>query len=382
MKIISSLLLFVFSQCYVFAQIEGELLDYTNRLDIGLEKDSSFAGFPHKFRQVSVIDLRDDTAAIGFYSVTATEAFKYGVKPGGLVPNKELSARSKVYYCSPSLQNGMEAWITRYLQCEKSDATGNNLFIAIKKLWLTPQIEKSRFDESQSRTSDKWYAGILCKLEFYLEKDSVYFPLYRIDSSFVFDDLLYDYAGMRFVDKGGEFFIAALKTSLEKLRDIKYDEIIAKRRKLNIQDIYQKYLQDKEMPIFSATVFNKGVYKNLDEFRNNAPSIKDYEFRKGQLGDILYVKEGDDEYPLRNNYGYCDGANIFINSGDKYSKLVRQGRTFYFYGIKDVTRKSKIIFMKSMANGLGYATNSGEKKSVYKKEFKYYELDMETGEVY
>jgi hypothetical protein len=380
MRIIFSVLSLLAGNNIVFAQIEGELLDYTNRLEIGLEKDSSFASFPTKFRQVNVIDLRDDTAAVGYYSVTPQEAFKYGVKAGGSVPNKELSARSKVYYCNPSLQNGMALWLNRYLLCNKNNTEKNKLLVVVKKMWLSPQIDKPRFDESQYRTSNKWYAGVVCKLEFYLERDSVFYPLYKIDSSFVYDDLLYDYAGLRFVDRGREFFIAALKTSLEKLPDIKFDEIIEKRKKLNIQDICKKNLQSRETPILQATVFNKGVYKTLEEFKNNSPSLKEYEFHKGPLGDILYVKEGIDEYPVRNNYGYCDGTDIFINSGDKYSILIRQGRTFYFYGIKDVTRKSKIVFMKS--SGFGYATNSGEKKSVYKKEFKYYELDMETGEVY
>jgi len=31
---------------------------------------------------------------------------------------------------------------------------------------------------------------------------------------------------------------------------------------------------------------------------------------------------------------------------------------------------------------LNYAANTGEKKSVYKMELKYYQVDMETGEAY
>ena len=97
------------------------------------------------------------------------------------------------------------------------------------------------------------------------------------------------------------------------------------------------------------------------------------------MGDILFVKEGAQEYPTRNVWGYCDGSSIFINSGDKYSKLIRQANTFYFYGIKEIARRSKIRFMK--ASPLNYAANSGEKKSVYKKNLKYLLLDMESGEV-
>ncbi len=111
-----------------------------------------------------------------------------------------------------------------------------------------------------------------------------------------------------------------------------------------------------------------------------APSISSYELRKGSIGDILYIKEGDSEYPTRDVWGFCDGKDIFINSGDKYSKLMRRENTFYFFGIKGVVQKSKHIAM--MSSGLNYAMNTGPKKTVYKLDLKYYQIDMETGEVY
>ena len=126
--------------------------------------------------------------------------------------------------------------------------------------------------------------------------------------------------------------------------------------------------------------FKKGVYKNFEEFKMNSPSLTDYDLRVGKLGDILYVKENGLEYPERKAWGFCNGTDIFINSADKYSKLIRRGNTFYFLGIKGIIRKTKHDLTRASIFNL--ATNSGVKYISYSKISKYYKVDMETGEVY
>lgn len=365
----------------IIAQIEAKNLDYNNKLEISLEKDSSSNSLGDRIHSVNVIDVRDDTVAIGYYSVTPMEAFKYRVKAGASKKDKNTDAWSKVYHCTPSLKEGMISWVTDYFGFRGNGSVKNSLLIVVKKLWLSSEADKPRFDVEQKRpAANGWNSGVLCKLEFYLERDSIFYPLYRVDSIFTFDDWLYDYAGIKFRNNGSIFLTLALKSSLVKLIDIKPEEIIAKRRKLSFREIYNEYSNKNDVPILQAVALNSGVYTTYAEFKNNQPSIKDYELRNGSMGDILFVKEGKEEYPTRNAWGFCDGNNIFINSGDKYSKLVRQANTFYFYGLKEVTKKNKHVFMKS--SGFNYATNSGEKKSVFKMELKYYQIDMETGEPY
>ena len=112
----------------------------------------------------------------------------------------------------------------------------------------------------------------------------------------------------------------------------------------------------------------------------NAPSVAEFEYRKGKMGDVLYVKEGGNEFPDRTAWGFCDGKNIFINSSDIFSELIRDGNTFYFNGVKSITKKAIHNLMKTSL--LNIATNTGEKHSVYSVDKKYYQIDMETGEVY
>ncbi len=381
MRIIAFVTLFVTINSPLFAQIEAKMIDFNNRLEIELEKEVSSTSFSNSIYAVNVLDFRDDTAVVGYHYLKEGDARRYLVQPGTLPKKKYNDAWSKVYHCSPSLSSGFAIWMNEYLQCQKNESAKNKLLIVVKKFWLSSEADEIRYDNDKNgQAINGWDAGVLCKLEFYLQKDSVFFPLYRIDSVFTFKERLNDYRGTRFVDNADIFVASVLKSSLQKLTDIKQDEIIAKRKKLLLSDINRDFLKKTTEPVLNAVYFKKGAYKSFEEFKLNAPSISQYELREGPGGDILYVKEGDAEFPTRDAWGFCDGKDFFINSGDKYSKLVRRENTFYFFGIKGVVQRSKHIAM--MSSGLNYAMNTGPKKTVYKLDLKYYQIDMDTGEVY
>jgi hypothetical protein len=92
------------------------------------------------------------------------------------------------------------------------------------------------------------------------------------------------------------------------------------------------------------------------------------------------VPQDDNEYPFRNAWGYCDSLNLFVNSGDKYAKLIKRQKSFYFAGFKGIERKMKYDVLSSSL--LGLATDTGRKHSKFIKTIKYYKVEMETGEVY
>ncbi len=381
MRIIVFIILALVICSPVVAQIESKAIDFNNKLEINLEKEVFTHSFSNSFHSVHVIDVRDDTMAVGYHYLKPGDAVRYLVQPSASPKKKDNDIWSKVYHCSPALSYGFAEWINEYLQCKKNESVKSKLLIVVKKFWLSSEADEIRYENDKiGQAMNGWDAGVLCKLEFYLEKDSVFFPLYRIDSVFTFKERLNDYRGTRFVDNAGSFVISVLKSSLEKLADIDTDEVIAKRRKLSYNDIYLAYHRKMDVPVLKAIDLKKGVYKTFEEFKSNAPSIIDYEFRKGTAGDVLYVKEEGSEYPTREAWGFCDGKDIFINSGDKYSKLVRRENTFYFFGVKGMTQKTKNDFWTS--SSLNYISGNGPKKTVYKLDLKYYQIDMDTGEVY
>jgi hypothetical protein len=181
-------------------------------------------------------------------------------------------------------------------------------------------------------------------------------------------------------DNTSLFITSALRNSLSKLFTVNVDKVFVNARRLSIADIYTSIKRNRAMPILNTISFTKGVYKTFDEFKMNAPSLKDYELRKSELSDLLYVKENNAEYPERNAWGYCDGTNIFINSGDKYSIAIKNQDAFYFEGIKGITRKTKHdVPYTSLFN---VVTNTGRKVTKFKGVMKYYQIDMETGLAY
>lgn len=381
MRIIVFVTLFITIYCPLFAQIEAKTIDFNNKLEIELEKEVSSNSLSNSIHSVNVIDFRDDTAAVGYHYLKEGDARRYLVQPGTLPKNKHNDAWSKVYHCLPSLSTGFTAWINEYLQCKKNESAKNKLLIVVKKFWLSSEADEIRFEnDKKGKAINGWDAGVLCKIEFFLEKDSMFFPLYKIDSVFTFKERLNDYRGTRFVDNAASFVTSVLKSSLEKFTIINMDEIIAKRKRLSFDDINRGFSKRINIPVLNAVGFKKGAYKNFEEFKLNTPSIAWYQLREGPGGDILYIKEGDSEFPTRNTWGFCDGKDVFINSGDKYSKLVRKENTFYFFGVKGMTQKTKNDFWTSSA--LNYMSGNGPKKTVYKLDLKYYQVDMDTGEVY
>jgi hypothetical protein len=177
------------------------------------------------------------------------------------------------------------------------------------------------------------------------------------------------------------FFIAeSLKFALQKLAIVNLTDIWARKKKLQFQSILENNSKALQLPVLETASYKKGVYKNFEEFKNNTPSVTEYELRKGELGDVLYVKEGTTEYPERKAWGFCDGVDLFIHSGDKYSKLLRRQNSFYFGGIKGIARKIKYDPFHSTGSGL--MAHSGSLNTTFSKIIKYYKVDMETGLVY
>jgi hypothetical protein len=344
------------------AQIEPRPIDFSNHIEPLLEREVSINPMVDKIRRATIIDARDDSSEIGYYSTSKGQILMPGLKSPALGSNTKKNW-PKVYYI-PSFTDSIS---------KEDGLSQNSLLVVIKKLWLSEEAAPILFENGKrGLPMNGWDGGIVCKFEFYLEKDSFFYPLYRVDSIFTFKDELPGFAG--------SFITAALKKSLDNLFTMDLANVISKRRKLFLTDIVQEYTKNKELAIFKSATFKKGVYKNFEEFKRNSPSIPEYEFKKTEMGDLLYVKENNSEYNLRTAWGFCDGLNLFINSSDKYSKLVQRGNTFYFSGIKGVSKNT--VHDIPYTSIFNLATNTGRKKTVFKGILKYYQVDMETGEAY
>jgi hypothetical protein len=308
----------------------------------------------NNINRLAIFDWRDDTTSIGYCF-------------------SGMPKRTKRMVFDTAAGIVIKDWFCSYLNVGPQNKWGDQLVIILKKLRLSNEANLRVFENGhQGQAQNGWDEGVSLKIEFYLNKNEVYYPLYRYDS-------VLSIVG-KLPGDAASFLSKAFESASNKLFTLKLNEIPASIRQLTLHDIAKKASKERSVPILIETAYRKGVYKTFDEFRNNAPSVTDFEYKKGKFGDMLYVREGDTEYPDRTAWGFCNGKNIFINSSDLFSELIREGNTFYFKGIKSVTRKARHNMMKTSM--LNLATNTGEKRTSYSIDNRYYQVDMETGEVY
>ena len=353
MKGVVIFLNFVLFSFVSFSQVKTEVIKAGDTIQIKLDDLKASQSISRNIRSLRVIDLRDDTSSLGYY-VT------------------KVSKKIMRLTFDSTTDCVLENWISNYLKIDKGNV-GDKLNVCLKKLRLSNEATLRVFENGhEGQPQNGWDKGILIKMEFYLDKGQFYYPLYRYDSLMNIDGKLPDDAA-DFLTKG---FISAFA----KLLRLNLESIPESIRKLTLEDIVAQNIKEATAPVLIETAYKKGVYKTFEEFKLNAPSVNEFEYKKGKFGDMLYVKEGDKEFPDRSAWGFCDGKNLFINSSDIFSELIRDGNTFYFRGIKSITKRVMHNPMKTSLFNI--VTNTGEKRSVYSVNKKYYQIDMETGEVY
>lgn len=356
MKTLPILILFLFAKSSLLcAQIETPTLKKEHVMDVSLDSVVGNLSVSKAFHSVEVIDLRNDTSGVGYYSSTI------------------LGTTTKKIILQGGCSFAVKSWMSGYVNLKNSFDTVNSLFAVIRRLRISeemvPEISGSNL---KGNAENGWENGVSVKIEYYYRQGKEYLPLYRFDSLLIFKE--------QFFKNAGNFITVSLIASLQRIKEINIDVVKEKGRKIALSDILNRVTKIYQIPIFKDVIYKKGVYANFEEFKMNSPSTDDYEFREGKLGDILYVKKDGKEYPERNAWGFCDGKNIYIYSADKFSQLLREGNTFTFRGMKSITRKVSHNLLKSSV--LNLVTNTGEKKTNFKMKLKYYQLDMETGEIY
>lgn len=108
-------------------------------------------------------------------------------------------------------------------------------------------------------------------------------------------------------------------------------------------------LKENNYPIVNDKTFNKGVYRNFIEFRDNAPGISGFDFkeRSRAMSDATAATRGVIKTKgevLENAWGYCDGEQIFIKVGEEFFPVFQEDRIFWFdgYDISDFRTKVSI----------------------------------------
>ncbi|HEV2353363.1 MAG TPA: hypothetical protein VGR89_03925 [Puia sp.] len=301
------------------------------------------------FGYFEVIDERADTAIIGVQ---------------GNLPMRSHAFDRQLVFRDPATRE-----IGTYLNRFFIHAGGPDTAVVILRcLWLsdtdplTDDHGTVNINENAPRRTH-----IRLRAEIYARHNGRYLPLIRVDT--LDPTRLVSYSILRSTYLGWEKELASLFTQVTEKAILAYGRKAASGRRISWEDIRRFNAARFDIPIFDTARLKRGVYTAFEEFRNNDPSIHDFEVLP-QNGDLaLYLKNGDGtSYYTHNAWGFCNGKQVFLMRDGLLHLLHQDGNLFYFYGI-DIPSADLLALPLSVFNG------SQEQHCIYV-------VDMDTGQFY
>jgi hypothetical protein len=306
---------------------------------------------PDAFRPFShfeVIDERPDTTRIGVH--------------GNLPMNSHKFDRQLTFPDPAALE--LSRYLNRYFVHPDAPDTA---LVVLRQLWLSDTdpyfpVAGPYRPASQGQQPEKTH--IRLKAEVYARRDNRYLPLVRIDTLQATANVTYNTVKCTY--NGWEKELVAL---LEELTE--NAALAAARKESSIKwitwDDIQRFNQTRfTVPIFNSPTLSRGVYASFEEFRDNAPSIRDFEIKKNSGALAIYLKGGDGtSYYTHNAWGCCDGRQVFLMQDGLLKPLRKAGNSFCFYGIEP----------DELAPAPGTFGGHTERHCLYI-------IDMDTGDIY
>jgi len=278
---------------------------------INLKNPFDLSFQPGVFNHFEVIDERSDTARIGIHPYVPTFGSNY--------------ARQLVFHHSASVE------LAGYLDAHFANPAGRyTALIVLRNLWLS---DANYLREDLLKDHSKWHerTHIRLKAEIYATKDSLYMPVLRYDTVQVYRQ------NHRYT---GESYYSSWEYNLARVLNTMADS--ASRLTLSREGHSPLVSRDEirsfnksrfTPPISIAAMPEAGVYASFDEFRNNAPSIHDFEVKKEDGDRLLYIKDPYGRtYYSHDAWGYCNGNEIFVMRDGVLCRVWREGNAFYFVG--------------------------------------------------
>ena len=317
------------------------------------------------FKSIKIIDSRYDTSKFGY------------MLEGGL--SKKRMFRKMLL--SGGVANAIESYYNDYYE---GSFTQNDfeLLIVMKRFWLAGNV-RSNTKRVETANSVGGTDNLYCKWEYYLGKDGKYLPVKRMDTIMRVDEDLARYIGEEFSEKRLSYFKYVLKALIEILdysNAVKQFNTQPNKTLVEIKEFNKKM---NLIPVLQDTCFKKGVYLSFEDFKNNQPSIIDFQKKKMRYGTInteVYLENMKGE-TISNYWGYSDGKEFRYGMLGN-DKIYRVQNTFCFF-IKVVgyyiNQGNNNAYDRLFEDGV--TTNNTLSKEKY-EIWVPFQIDMETGEIY
>jgi hypothetical protein len=315
------------------------------------------------FNGLDVYDKRNDSSFVGFY--------------------KTKHSRTKSFVTILKTENATSTSLYSFLepQIAFDQQSSYRLVLLIRKLWLSKEIENTEVRDYNIKMQKALLPGINTCFEFYAKQGEQLIPLLRFDTT-----ILHHNPNLALIDE--ELLQTTLTAAIDKLSKTNYPQKIENGRMYSWPQVDSFSTKTNQIEMLHTTSFRKGVYLTYNDFKNNTPSIHDFEIRKSEFAHTLFVKdEHGNQYPIRKIWGFSDGENLFIKSADIFFKLEKFNNNFYCWASKNVSMVTTvsmgdIIALSMLSAATGASGGRPGRKTKAALFLKLYQLDLETGVLY
>ena len=344
------------------AQVKPSSFSALPAVTIRLNQDNSSRNNTSSlFSHFEVIDQRPDTGRIGIH-----------IDKGAY---SHASDRQLVFTRPAATE--IADWLNQHFTRPDAPYTG---LIVLRTLWLSdanyPLEDLMRDPHKQQERTH-----IRLKAEVYAGKDSNYIPIFRFDTLFYTKKAVYS---IHSPYSDWERDLADILTDLADSASFLTGQKHAFDRKIPLTAIHQFNQSRFESPIDSNPALTRGVYANFEEFRNNTPSIQNFEIKMEGANRVLYITESAGKsYYSRDAWGYCDGKNVFIMREGVLRVAWKEGKAFYFLcSTPKPENKGMSPATGTMLGGAvtGVVLQANRNANYHSRYI--YTVDMDTGSIY
>jgi hypothetical protein len=296
----------------------------------------------------------------------------------GLIKNRDM-----IYKIIPPSSMNVEKSIQQYLDTKftYNAAAPYSLLAVVRHFCFSSERKENEFEEYSKKPL--WLAGVSVKIDFYLQKNNLYHPLYRFKEDYISNKKDPN-------ESMNEILSEAIDAAFVKLTETDKTDLNIGAKVISAEMIETVNQQAFHLPILLTDTFTKGAYQNFEEFKNNRPSITDYKIEKTKVSSKLIVEKDGQAFPAKNIWGFCDGERIFIQCNSNFFQLVKQENSFFTMAAKHYSSKKRlkpgilaaeIALIIILPAGTDVPSNHMEVNRYYQNLNPHF-LNMETGELY
>jgi hypothetical protein len=294
-----------------------------------------FAGFNH----FEVIDERADTGRIGIHTC---------------IPDFGRNYDRQLIFDRPA-GSQIEDFLNRHYTRPQARYAA---LVILRTLWLS-DANYNRAEYLRDPEHGHERTHIRLKAEIYAIRDGRYIPVLRYDT-------LQTIMKKRILEERSPYYEWGLNLTL-----LLNDLADSASRLTSAKEESSRWVALQDIQRFNASRFNapigddlpaRGVYVTFEEFRNNTPSIQNFEIKLENHERLLYIRESGNTFYSHEVWGYCDGKDIYVMRDGILCPAWKEGKAFYVPA--------------AMATA-----NSRTETSDYKQRSIYF-IDMDTGDIY